>query len=51
MKNNFLILAIILSLTSCKAQQIRPLENPINYAEEGIYYKDINNLLNPFVGT
>ena len=55
---NILILGIItLTALSCKAQII-PIENYINYidAENGIpdnttHIKDVNNLLNKFVGT
>ncbi|RPD94041.1 hypothetical protein EGM88_12675 [Aureibaculum marinum] len=59
---NILIIIVSLSLTtlSCKAQQIIPVENAVNYrnSEGGlmgdkdyVYVKDVNNLLNKFVGT
>lgn len=54
-----LILGIILfSNVSCKAQNVMPIETIINYikAENGVpetitYFKDINNLLEKYVGT
>jgi hypothetical protein len=34
-----------------QSSSIQNLDNPDNYGELGLYYKDLNNILNPFVGT
>jgi hypothetical protein len=52
MKNIFKITPLLLMALSCKAQS--PIINIEDYDGEPIqdaYYKDINNLLDPFVGT
>jgi hypothetical protein len=55
MKNNIVTLLVLLSFTFCKAQvleqSIVPIENLQGLSTEGTYYKDLHNLLNPFVGT
>ncbi|MDP2088548.1 MAG: hypothetical protein Q8J84_04020 [Flavobacteriaceae bacterium] len=58
MKNIFLIGFLILATLSCKAQNILPVEELVNYwgTNEGIpknitYVKDVNNILNKFTGT
>ncbi|TPG44359.1 DUF6705 family protein [Flavobacterium pectinovorum] len=57
MKKIIILSLIIIANLSCKAQQIIPVEKAIDYrlAENGIpdntYFKDINNLLDKFVGT
>lgn len=55
-KTAILGLTILLAL-SCKAQQIIPIEKMIDYRKSGtglpegtIYLKDVNNLLNKYVG-
>lgn len=52
MKNIFKIVPLLIIAVSCKAQS--PIINIEDYDGEPIqnaYYKDTNNLLNPFVGT
>jgi hypothetical protein len=52
MKKLFKIIPILLFALSCKAQS--PIKNITEQGGpriEGIYYKDINNYLDPFVGT
>ena len=59
MKNNILIIVCVaLTSISCKAQSILPVEKLVDYrnSNEGIpesvtYVKDINGLLNKYVGT
>ena len=58
MKKILILGLIIISNLSCKAQNIVPIETKVNYigAENGIpetitYFKDINNLLDRYVGT
>ncbi|RUT67951.1 hypothetical protein D0817_23750 [Flavobacterium cupreum] len=57
MKKIFILGIILLFALSCKAQTIEPIEKAIDYrtSENGIpdntYLKDINNLLNKYVGT
>ncbi|MET3018918.1 DUF6705 family protein [Flavobacterium hydatis] len=57
MKKIIILSLIIIANLSCKAQQIIPIEKAIDYrlAENGIpdntYLKDINNLLDKYVGT
>ena len=58
MKNIFIIGFLILTILSCKAQNILPVEELVNYlgTNGGIprnitYVKDVNNLLNKFTGT
>lgn len=57
MKKILILGIILLSNVSCKAQNVMPIETIINYikAENGIpetitYFKDINNLLDKYVG-
>ncbi|GAA4775915.1 MULTISPECIES: DUF6705 family protein [Flavobacterium] len=52
MKKIFLF-AFTLLLSNCNAQQIINLENKGTYRHYplGAYFKDINNFLNPFIGT
>lgn len=51
-KINILILFLFTS-SSCKAQvtEIIPIQNHCYPSTKNVYYKDVNNLLNPFVGT
>jgi len=49
MKNTILFIIVMIITISCKAQIITDIEDP-NYPEAGKYYKDINNILDPFVG-
>ena len=60
MKNILIVLILMITSLSCKAQFIIPLEEAINHidSENGlmgdkdyVYVKDINNLLNKYVGT
>ncbi len=60
MKNYITIIALLISSFSCIAQQynnIVPLEDYYSYGEgkeqvpQGTYFKDINNVLNKYVGT
>lgn len=57
MKKIIILSLIIIANLSCKAQQIIPVEKAIDYrlAENGIpdntYLKDVNNLLDKYVGT
>lgn len=60
MKNYILIIALFIISLSCKAQQydnIVPLENYYSYGigkskvPQGTYFKDVNNVLNKYVGT
>ena len=53
MKNLFIKALLIVSFIGCKAQNpiIDLSENDGSYEIYGAYYKDTNNLLNPFVGT
>lgn len=58
---NIIFLIVIITTLSCKAQMtavnIIPLENKFDYHEyemeipDGAYFKDVNNKLDPFVGT
>jgi len=50
---NIIILICIINFFACKAQHpIVSLHNsPVDYGEDGYYFKDINNDLNPFEGT
>ncbi len=56
MKKIILLGCFILSIVSCKAQII-PIEEEVYYIDnqievtEGTYFKDVNNLLDKFVGT
>ncbi|SEH43401.1 DUF6705 family protein [Chryseobacterium culicis] len=51
MRNLLLILGI-LTLLSCKAQeQVLPLNTSVFGAAENSYFKDLNDELNPYVGT
>lgn len=48
----YVILLFIISIVSCKAQSpIINIEDDDGSAIENAYYKDTNNLLDPFVGT
>jgi len=57
MKKLLILGFLILSAISCKAQQIIPLEKAIEYRDsdteipDGTYLKDINGLLNKYLGT
>ncbi|WP_152560987.1 DUF6705 family protein [Flavobacterium sp. ASV13] len=56
MKKIFFLGFIILSVISCKAQSIQPIEKAIDYRRAGgipdnIYLKDVNNLLTKYIGT
>lgn len=55
MKKIITIVIILVVHTNCKAQLLEqtiiPLENLRGQSTGNIYYKDIHNLLNPFVGT
>lgn len=60
MKKIIFIIATIFVIFSCKAQHIIPVEEAVNYRNtEGgllgdrdyVYVKDINNLLNKYIGT
>ncbi len=56
MKKRILIITVILTVISCKAQQIIPIEDHRRYLDEGIefpeggYIKDIHHLLDKYVG-
>ena len=60
--NNIIFLIVVVTTLSCNAQisttsNIIPLENKFDYHEyemeipDGTYFKDVNNKLDPFVGT
>ncbi|HET8809138.1 MAG TPA: DUF6705 family protein [Flavobacteriaceae bacterium] len=51
MKKLFIILSVFLSGTSLNAQITLSDIEDINYPEAGVYYKDVNHILDPFVGT
>lgn len=52
MTNTLFSIITIFTLLSCKAQSpIISLEEPVPDEIENAYYKDTNNILNPFVGT
>ncbi len=52
MKNIFKIIPFLIFVNSCKAQTpIINIEDDNGEAIQNAYYKDTNNLLNPFVGT
>ncbi|HLS29283.1 MAG TPA: DUF6705 family protein [Flavobacteriaceae bacterium] len=58
MKNYITIIALFILSLSCKAQynNIVPIENYHSYVEnhnitQGTYFKDVNNVLNKYVGT
>ncbi|WP_343617403.1 DUF6705 family protein [Flavobacterium sp.] len=57
MKKVILIISLLIVTLSCKAQQIIPVEKMIEYRDsdvqipEGAYLKDINGLLDKYVGT
>lgn len=52
-----IILPLMISMYCCSAQQIIPLEDFLNYRDneievaDGTYFKDVNGLLNKYVGT
>lgn len=50
MKNIIKIL-FLFSFISCKAQTILNIEDECGGIKSNIYYKDVNNLLNPYEGT
>jgi hypothetical protein len=53
MKNTYILLITLFTVLSCKAQII-PVEDFESYTQElpdGVHVKDINNLLDKFVGT
>ncbi|MEC4004947.1 DUF6705 family protein [Flavobacterium sp. SUN052] len=55
MKKIILLCLLVFNFTCCKAQileqQIVPIEDLKGLSTEGTYYKDVHNLLNPYVGT
>ena len=60
MKSIITLIILVISITSCKAQHIIPVEQGYQYvaSEEGfignydyVYVKDINNILPKFIGT
>lgn len=55
MKNLITTILLLSSFISCKAQslnqQVIPIENINGLFIDGIYYKDVNDLLNPYVGS
>lgn len=55
MKKIITTIILLVVFTNCKAQVLEqtiiPLENLRGQSSSNIYYKDIHNLLNPFVGT
>ena len=57
MKTLIISISLILASLTCKAQQILPLEKAIEYRDsdieipDGTYLKDINGLLNKYIGT
>jgi hypothetical protein len=56
MKKTILLGCMLIIAISCKAQQIVPLEKKIEYKltggiPDGVYLKDINNLLGKYMGT
>jgi len=51
MKKRFSILVLIITLISCKAQQIYPLNADYEEVPQNSYLKDLNNELNPYIGT
>ncbi|MCD9575636.1 DUF6705 family protein [Flavobacterium soyae] len=57
MKNVIVLIILLLVTLSCKAQQIVPVEKAIEYRDadsgvpDGVYLKDINGLLNKYLGT
>lgn len=52
-----IIVPLLISMYCCSAQQIIPLEDFLHYRDneievaDGTYFKDVNGLLNKFVGT
>lgn len=52
MKKTITSIIIMLCFTA-KAQytSIQNLDSPSNFPSQGVYYKDLNNILDPFVGT
>jgi|JI61114C2RNA_FD_contig_51_742653_length_1598_multi_1_in_0_out_0_2 hypothetical protein len=51
-KINFILLLLLTSLSSrAQLTEIVPLQNRDYPSRGDVYYKDVNNLLNPFVGT
>ncbi len=54
MKNIFLYIVFFLGINYIHAQLVvqdyKPLESFPNNTQDGDYYKDVNNLLNPYVG-
>lgn len=55
MKKIITTITLLLGFTLCKAQLVEqtiiPLENLRGQSAGNVYYKDVHNLLNPFVGT
>lgn len=52
MKHFIIILITTISFLNCKAQNhIIPIDTYYQDANEGDYFKDLNNELNPFIGT
>lgn len=47
----FIFILYFFGLISCKAQQILPLNTSDYSASESSYFKDLNNELNPYIGT
>ncbi|RBW57579.1 hypothetical protein DS884_11030 [Tenacibaculum sp. E3R01] len=56
MKIYIIIVLILITTISCKAQQVIPVENQIDYKDkeiefpEGVYIKDVNNVLDKYIG-
>lgn len=50
MKNIIYITIFLLSIISCKAQQVYDITQSDFNAKDGRYYKDLNGILTPFIG-
>ena len=48
--NKFLLIITLLMSVITQSQTIKDI-NAFPWAEPGVYYKDLNNVLDPFVGT
>ncbi|WP_292010267.1 DUF6705 family protein [Chryseobacterium sp.] len=51
MKTIFALFALTMSLITCKAQQVYPLNADFDKVPEYSYLKDLNNELSPYLGT
>lgn len=57
MKKVIILMSLVIITISCKAQQIVPIEKVIDYRNaengipDGVYLKDVNGLLNKYIGT